>query len=125
MSVISVIENILKDVATGIEIFEGIEPTVYQLLPASAQGVATTVTDDLTEILAGITDASAVLAAISGTNTATPQIALAATPKIKAILAKSEVQAGKVITDQAAYNVAVQQISQGFVNYLSAIGKKT
>jgi hypothetical protein len=119
MSVLSIIETILQDVGKGIAIFEGIEPIVYPSLPTTIQPTVNTVSDDLAAIGQAITDTTAVLATLTGQATTTAAISLAATPKVKSILAKSELQTGKIITNQDAYNEAVQAFTKATADILN------
>jgi hypothetical protein len=124
MSALSVIEKVLADIGKGIEIFEGIEPIVYPVLPQGAQGTATQVTDDLASIGKAVTDATAVTAAIVPGATAA-SISQAAIPLVNQVLATSELISGKTITNSAAYATAVEQLTNAIIGLLSAVTKKS
>jgi len=123
MGFVSVLGKILKDVVTGIGIFEGIEPELYQSVPKSAQEPIQTVTDDLTEIGSAVTSAAAAVGAIKPGATAA-DIATAAQPAISSILVESELLAGKKPADEAAFNDGVGQLSQAVTAILNSLEAK-
>jgi hypothetical protein len=123
MSFCSVLAKIFGDVQKGIQIFEGIEPIAYPLVPPGAKATVSTLTDDLTSIGAAVTSASAVVATVKVG--ATPaDVAAAAAPLVSNILQSSELMSGKKIGNQAAYTAGVAALSAAVTQLLDSLEAK-
>ena len=123
MAFLSIIEKILADVSKGILIFEGIEPEISAVSPASVQKGLAAATDDLTTIGKAVTDAAAVVATTNPTGGAAA-VAAAAIPLVGKALAQSELLSGQEVGDVTAYATAVAGIATNVTNLLHSMKAK-
>ena len=120
MSVGNVFKTILRDIGIGVQIFMGIEPIVYNTLPAGAQGKLSQVTDDLTQIAVAVQTTQAVVAIVASGGTP-EQVKAAAAPLVNTVIQKSELLLGKKVHDTVLYAKALDEITQGMVDLLESV----
>jgi hypothetical protein len=116
--------KIFEAIQKGLQIFEGIQPVVQSVLPSGTSGTLAQVTDDFTRIAQAITNAQAVIAAVSTPGATPASIITAAGPLVANVIAESEVVLQSKVTNEAQYATAINTITQGVVELLGALGKK-
>lgn len=121
MGFVSILAKIFQDIEKGIGIFTGIEPVVYQFAPAGAQATLSQVTDDLTQVGNAVTQAQAVVAAVSTPGATAASIVTAATPLVGTVISKSELVLGKKVGNQELYAQAITSITTGVVQLLDSM----
>jgi hypothetical protein len=115
--------KIFEDIQKGVQIFMGIEPVIAPALPSGTAQKVSDVADDFTLIAQAVTNAQAVVAAVTAPGATSASIVQAAAPLVATAISKSEVLLGSKIVNQAGYSTAVNTITTGMVELLSALGK--
>ena len=105
-----------KILSTGLEIVSGVFPLVQQYLPASAQGTAATVENDLTQIANTVVTAEAVLGPGTG-----PQKLAAVAPLVLQVLMTSQAFSGKKIGDPQGAANAAATIASGIADFINSL----
>ena len=121
MSFTSVLGKIFGDIQKGIQIFEGIEPLAYPLIPPGAQATVSAITDDLTMVGNAVTNAQAVVAALAQPGATPASVVAAALPLVTNVISESELVAGKNIADEALFSKACQEFAQATVDLLNSL----
>lgn len=121
MGFTSILTKIFQDIEKGIGIFAGIEPLVYSVVPTGVQPTVAQVTDDLTQVGNAVTQAQAVVAAISTPGASAASVVQAAQPLVASVIAKSELVLGKKVGNQQLYSQAITSITTGVVQLLDSL----
>lgn len=104
-----------------IGIASGVMPLIQPALPASAQGVVSTVEDKLNKSLGVIVTAEQMFAATGAVKAGSAKLQ-AAKPFISQLMQQTELLVGKTPKNEQAYETAITNLTSAFADVLNSYG---